>query len=652
MLPPTPPTIWDLDALLADLAAQEWAQRPVSQTYLRDAIASIRAVTGPVVNVKSSAFAGGAKGDASANDTAAIQAAHDSLPSTGGTLFFPPSLGYKHGPISISKPVSIIFSPGAPVIPIFDVPSTEKLYAITASNTTVDGLTIANVSGTISGNKYLVHVSGSAIGVKIRNSNISNITMSDGNTGLTNLIVVHGFYADSGSDLVVEKNIINFISGSALFCRNITGLKASDNHFTNTRWYTINFDSGCVNFQIDNNTIDGTDVLSRHWGGSINLMSQIGGTKNMHGRVTGNWITGKHNYGAVIRVLSAEDVTVRENHIYGCTSGTLTPGALQYIAIDRRGTAEGSPENGPCISLTVEDNHLTAGTGPQQAIYIKNQYIATRSPHLNIVVRNNQIISTDTTNYFEGGIWVSGSKAGIERVLVEGNNVVTYTVAGSPQGGAIGVVSVNITGQLKDITVINNTVRDVNTSVPNSSVQVGIFAQTFIDGLRIEGNRIENFFYGLRTLASLTNVTGLDKNTFINCINDTLFGTTSGGQTLDLSFGSALPVTGVYRTGHQRINQSAAASTSNGWQVTTAGGAMTNLFAIGATYAAGLWVRNAAGRVYQLITAGGGTTATEPSGTTVGADETAADGYTWRARSLTSARWAVLPALGAVAALP
>lgn len=85
MLPPTPPTIWDLDALLADLAAQEWAQRPVTQTYLRDAIASIRAVANPVANVQSKAYAGGAKGDGFTDDSAALQAAIN----TGLPVFIP-----------------------------------------------------------------------------------------------------------------------------------------------------------------------------------------------------------------------------------------------------------------------------------------------------------------------------------------------------------------------------------------------------------------------------------------------------------------------------------------------------------------------------------------------------------------------------------
>lgn len=89
MLPPTPPTIWDIDKLLADLAAQEWAQRPVTQTNLRDAIASLRGSFGLVANVRDAAF--GAKADGS-DDTAAIQAAINSVSALGGTVYLPPGV--------------------------------------------------------------------------------------------------------------------------------------------------------------------------------------------------------------------------------------------------------------------------------------------------------------------------------------------------------------------------------------------------------------------------------------------------------------------------------------------------------------------------------------------------------------------------------
>lgn len=86
MLPPTPPTIWDINALLADLAAQEWAQRPVTQTYLRDATASLRASQpSGVANV----LGFGADPTGSVDSTAAIQAAINSFPAGNGTVYIP-----------------------------------------------------------------------------------------------------------------------------------------------------------------------------------------------------------------------------------------------------------------------------------------------------------------------------------------------------------------------------------------------------------------------------------------------------------------------------------------------------------------------------------------------------------------------------------
>lgn len=87
MLPPTPPVVWNLDDLLADLAAQEWAQRPATQTNLRDTIATLRANSQPVVNVASF----GAKGNSVTDDTTAFQNALAA--AAGKILVIPPAPG-------------------------------------------------------------------------------------------------------------------------------------------------------------------------------------------------------------------------------------------------------------------------------------------------------------------------------------------------------------------------------------------------------------------------------------------------------------------------------------------------------------------------------------------------------------------------------
>jgi pectate lyase-like protein len=65
----------------------------------------------PVVNVKDPMWAGGAKGDGVTNDTAAIQAAIDSIPQTGnvygGTVFFPPGDYLCAGQINMDSKLGI-----------------------------------------------------------------------------------------------------------------------------------------------------------------------------------------------------------------------------------------------------------------------------------------------------------------------------------------------------------------------------------------------------------------------------------------------------------------------------------------------------------------------------------------------------------------
>jgi hypothetical protein len=593
-----------------------------------------------------------ATGDGTTDDTVKIQALIDAYPN-GADLIFAAG-AYRHGQLNVTSPVRLIYSAGATVVPVFNAGSTEKLYNVTASDVHIDGLTIATVTGTISGNKYLVFADTGGDNLLVTRANISGVSMSDGNVGLTNLIVVHGVYLQNVDNAKVRDCVIDGISGAAVFANRVDGLEVKYNHFTDTGWYTVNLDYDVTNYDISHNVIDGTDVNARHWGGSINLMSQTTGGRNKRGRVHANSITGIHNYGAVIRALSAEDLEISLNWVYDCTNGDVgTDDDLQYIGLDRRGTAEGSPENGPCSNVQIAHNLLRAGTGTHLGIYAKNQYLATRDPHRNIIIEDNILYSPSSSANFRSGISVHGFKSGFSRVAIRGNACEVKTITGSPVGGGIGVVSTSALGSVDGLVITGNQVVDITTATPNDSVQVGVFIQaTTGNGAVVRGNTLENFFYGVRTAASLGTILGLEDNNYVSCITDTLFSTTATSGGFNMSMGTALPVTGVFKVGHIRQKTDAAASASWGWVVTTAGGAMTAAWLTAQTYTAGTWYRNATGRVYELITAGGGTTSVEPSGTTVGADETGADGYVWRCRATTSARFATLPALGTVAALP
>lgn len=92
MLPPTPPTIWNISELLADLAAQEWAQRPVTQTYLRDAIASLSSTT--------TTLAADATG---ATDVTAKLQAQIAAAGIGARLIMPPGTYKISGDLTLNK---------------------------------------------------------------------------------------------------------------------------------------------------------------------------------------------------------------------------------------------------------------------------------------------------------------------------------------------------------------------------------------------------------------------------------------------------------------------------------------------------------------------------------------------------------------------
>lgn len=583
----------------------------------------------------------GAVGDGVTDDTAAMQAA-----ASSGYDIIVPAGNFRHGPIVVSS--SIRFLGGSQVTPIFSSNTNEKLYEVTSPNVTIDGLNVSSVSGSITANKYIIHISGAA------NCRVLNLVLTDITTGDNDLKVTHGVYIQSSSDnAIVSGCTINNISGSAVFMKDVSSAVVRDNHITDTGWYSITLDQGCYDCWICNNTIDGDGELSRYYGGSINLMSQHPGNVNRRIFVLNNKISGVHNYGACIRVLSTHDSVVSGNIISDCVAGSLAASErLQYIGVDRR-CYPGQWDQGPCTNIVISNNNLVAGEGSYIGIYIKNMDATNRDPSLNISVIGNIISSSDPTHVFESGVLLHGGSAGFVGVTICDNIMSLLTTSGSILGGGISIASSDAGGEILSLLVKGNIVRDIISTTPSSSYQTGIYINGYARYPIVRGNIVKNFFYGVRSgTSNITDPIGLSDNTQIDCVNPTLLSTPPIGGGFNMSLGTTIPTKGIYTAGHVRQRTNAAASESWGWIVTTAGGAMTAAWASGQTYTAGAWYRNATGKVYELIAAGGGTTSVQPTGSTTGADETGADGYVWRCRATTSARWATLPALGAAVALP
>lgn len=559
-----------------------------------------------------------------------------------------PAGSWKFGPLTPPADADIEFVREATVVPDFATAGQEKLFNLTNPRVRLKGLKITSLTGTISEVKFLIFVA--AADCYISDVSFAGVTMSDGNSGLTNLKIVHGIYLNTGADrCVVKRYRVNVLSGCAFFTKGSDAFTLDTFWITDTRWYSVNIDYDCAGFTIRNGVIDGDDVYTRYWGGSINLMSQTTGDPNRRALVDNIYIKGVHNYGAALRLLSCSDLNVTNIWLDDCIYGTLLADTVQYLTIDRRGVNTALPNGGPMNRVTIRGIKMRA-KGQCQAIYMKNQHLTARDPHTDILIDDVVLYSPNSTDFFENALWINGYSGGFKTLTVTNLRGTVKTIAGSVQGGAIGVAAADNEGRISDLK-IDAQLRDIGTIDHTLSHQMGYYLTNYINRASVTGS-FENFRYGGRTGSTgLTGLRDLYDCQYVNCLDPLLLSTLPENAAKPLSR-TTLPTSGILYAGQQILNPSAAPSASMGWQVTTSGPAADGAWLTATAYAAGIWKRNASSRVYELITAGGGNTSVEPTGTTVGATETGADGYVWKCRGALHQRLCTLPALSAVIAVP
>ena len=549
---------------------------------------------------------------------------------------------YHLSPQVIGANVTLRFLPGAKVVPLLASEKPEKLFSLVGNNPALEGLKIAGFSGKNTVNKYLVYAHG-ASHPRIARCDLANVTASDGTFGHSNLVVTHGIYIDECSDAVVEDNRINTISGAAIFVKNTKAFRVVRNEVNDTGWYSVHVESSCYDGEIANNKITGGSPLARNWGGSINLMSQTagGGLGHPNARISihDNEVSGIHNYGAAIRVLSLSDSKIERNNVHDISSGTLTPGGVYAIGVDRRGTVEGADENGPCRNLTIASNVLRAGPGANRGISVNNQNKGSTDPHVNIQVVDNVIESPSTSAYFNEGIRLHGHKAGIDNAVVSGNQISVFS-RGAIMPGGISVASSEASGRIAGLRISKNRILDISAAFPveTETTRIGIRIQATVSGVTLEQNSMIGFRYGLRIDGPETDIVGAYDNFFQSCDDEILTSFPLRPSPPDESTGVALPSAGLFRRGHIRRLTTAEASVRV-WRCVQTGGAYGQVWSANAQFTPGEWVLTSSSRVYELVAVGLGATSSEPTQTVVGQEQVNADGYRWRLRATNAARW-------------
>lgn len=332
----------------------------------------------------------GATGDGVTDDGPAIQSVIDSVPASGGTIYFPPGTyrlenldsTYTRAYLVINSD-NITLCGSAATIKVTTGSGTRRnmIYIIDASRITIEDLTFDNDDQTAVRNQPIAMQNSSHI--TIRNCIIEkkcgptfvykdckNILI----TGCRFLDSMLGCIGTGGTD----------VSGTDIGTSPISHLVIKDNYFDGAVGEAVDINNDTFNFLIDGNFI--TNVSS----GGLNECIDIGGPNVcQHGVICNNFmeVTLDDRNGITIKQ-TATDIKIENNKIVDSSTGST----------DSRG-------------IRIDD------TGGARAVHILN----------------NQISS------FTRGI-TSGSSASNISILISGNRIISCTAQGiGGQGGDISI---------------------------------------------------------------------------------------------------------------------------------------------------------------------------------------------------------------------
>jgi hypothetical protein len=290
----------------------------------------------------------GAVGDGTTNDSSAFS---DAI-ATGKTVFVPDGNYLLGTAITVSNSTHIIGGEGSKLIPDIGLAG-GKVFAFEASDVVVENLTF-DATGKIftpaTGNTYILFGGDGATKYynhRYINNKVLTCSYSDGLTGASNLLVTHAFYVDNVDDVVIEGNIIDTISGACVFLRDNNNVVIQNNRFEDNQWYTVNLEEGVKHWSISNNQFLQNLTTGVYWGGSINVVSQVGGAMCTHGEVLNNYFTGYYAYGGVIRLQSTKECVVGWNVMDSLQVGSWnSSNDLTAIRCVTRGTSSLNKSNG------------------------------------------------------------------------------------------------------------------------------------------------------------------------------------------------------------------------------------------------------------------------------------------------------------------
>jgi hypothetical protein len=472
----------------------------------------------------------GAVGDGITDDSGAVQDAIDSNP---GALYFPEGDYLIGSPISVTNPISMLGGAGSTIVPSLGLTG-GNLFTFETDNVTIDGLTFdatGQTYTTATGNTRIILLGGFGSATKYYNHVVTRCNFVNVlyNNGWSGVLATHAVYVDNVDDVTIIDNTFDGVGGAAVFAKSSHNLVVENNYIKDTRWYSVNLDYDIQNFSVANNTFNLSLPEGINYGGAVNTVSNYGLIPVQNGVIARNSFSGNFAYGSIIRIQSSKNIVIESNIIEeGCDVGTQgVGGTLGAIRVTTRGLIAPNPTPSiPSENITIRNNYIYGAAGGVQrnAIYVNNDGWVTRQPFKNIHIYGNHVFSTDTSNYWQNGVQISGNEGGAENIWVHDNYLQTYTRSGSPVGGAIGVASSSALFVADRIWIGGNVIEDIGT--PAASYQNAVYIGNYTDNIRsISPNYISNFFYGVRTISGAgPTLELLDDQWFDGCTTNTLFG--------------------------------------------------------------------------------------------------------------------------------
>ena len=363
-------------------------------------------ITGAPVNV----FDFGAIGNGTADDTAAIQAAFDSLPSSGGIIYFPPATTYLiNTTINITKS-NVVVDFGAQLVNFkstFVKPASGEpnlysiMFYITGTNVTVINGRLGNGSYT-DGGSYIWFAAGANNGT-VDNCqhnglpyNASNSVAIQTRTGTSGIRVVNNYFFNCAGSVSMQGS-----NGLIDNCTSIiTSAQATTVPGSSDQAYGIDGSDGCgiTNCRVDR------EVGAPLCGSNIGANS---GTTNFV--ISGNRVTGL--VGGVGIFVSASNAGVVTNNIisgsgFVSTSAwamaRITGGSINFVNNTFTNPPTGFLGRGLDVvaaNNTVANNQFLMGSVISLFADIAIQQSVSPGP---IYITDNSIVSTNRGIYFDG----------------------------------------------------------------------------------------------------------------------------------------------------------------------------------------------------------------------------------------------------------